>query len=186
MMQSRRLIGLDPGLRNMGWGVIEVSRGKLVHIAHGTVSSVGTDSLAERLMQLESGLEAVFETHRPEQAAVENSFVNRDGASTLKLGQARAVCLLVPARRGVGVFEYAPNFVKRAVTGVGHADKHQIGAMVSTLLPQARPENEHAADALAVAIAHAHAGDLEGKLAAQLPDRGGKPLGRRSRVKVKS
>ena len=164
MTQSRRLIGLDPGLRNLGWGVIDVSRGKLIHVANGTISSNAKDDLADRLVQLMRGLEEVFETHQPEQAAVENSFVNRDGVATLKLGQARAVCLLVPARKGMKVFEYAPNFVKRSITGAGHADKHQINAMVKTLLPQAKPDSEHAADALAVAITHAHAGDLEGRL----------------------
>lgn len=166
MAQSRRLIGLDPGLRHLGWGVIEVNANKLSHIADGSVVSMPDDSLAERLVQLETALEAVFATYRPEQAAVENTFVNRDGAATLKLGQARAVCLLVPARRGLPIAEYAPNFIKRAVTGAGHADKHQIKAMVKTLLPAANPKNEHAADALAVAIAHAHAGDLDGRVAA--------------------
>ena len=167
MTQSRRLIGLDPGLRNLGWGVIDVSRGKLVHIANGTISSNAKDSLADRLVQLMLGLEDVVDTHQPNQAAVENSFVNKDGAATLKLGQARAVCLIVPARKGLKVFEYAPNFIKRSVTGVGHADKHQINAMVKTLLPQAKPESEHAADALAIAITHAHAGDLDERLSNQ-------------------
>ena len=167
MTQSRRLIGLDPGLRNLGWGVIDVSRGKLVHIANGTISSNAKDSLADRLVQLMLGLEEVVDTHQPNQAAVENSFVNKDGAATLKLGQARAVCLIVPARKGLKVFEYAPNFIKRSVTGAGHADKHQINAMVKTLLPQAKPESEHAADALAIAITHAHAGDLDERLSNQ-------------------
>ncbi|EJW21445.1 hypothetical protein IMCC14465_12410 [alpha proteobacterium IMCC14465] len=167
MTQSRRLIGLDPGLRNLGWGVIDVSRGKLVHIANGTISSNAKDSLADRLVQLMLGLEDVVDTHQPNQAAVENSFVNKDGAATLKLGQARAVCLIVPARKGLKVFEYAPNFIKRSVTGAGHADKHQINAMVKTLLPQAKPESEHAADALAIAITHAHAGDLDERLSNQ-------------------
>ena len=164
MTQSRRLIGLDPGLRNLGWGVIDVVRGKLTHVANGTVSSNAKDDLADRLVQLMRGLEDVIEIHHPHQAAVENSFVNKDGVATLKLGQARAVCLLVPARKGMKVFEYAPNFIKRSITGAGHADKHQINAMVKTLLPKAKPESEHAADALAIAITHAHAGDLDERI----------------------
>ena len=164
MTQSRRLIGLDPGLRNLGWGVIDVVRGKLTHVANGTISSNDKDDLADRLVQLMRGLEDVIETHHPHQAAVENSFVNKDGVATLKLGQARAVCLIVPARKGIKVFEYAPNFIKRSITGAGHADKYQINTMVKTLLPQAKPESEHAADALAIAITHAHAGDLDERI----------------------
>lgn len=189
MTQSRRLIGLDPGLRNLGWGVIDVSRGKLIHVANGTISSNAKDDLADRLVQLMRGLEEVFETHQPEQAAVENSFVNKDGVATLKLGQARAVCLLVPARKGMKVSEYAPNFVKRSITGAGHADKHQINAMVKTLLPLAKPDSEHAADALAIAITHAHAGDLEGRLNDKMNDKindGHNGMASQARLKVKS
>ncbi len=164
MTQSRRLIGLDPGLRNLGWGVIDVVRGKLIHVANGTISSNAKDDLADRLVQLMRGLEHVVETHHPHQAAVENSFVNKDGVATLKLLQESAVFLLVTARKGMKVFEYAPNFIKRSITGAGHADKHQINAMVKTLLPQAKPESEHAADALAIAITHAHAGDLDERI----------------------
>ena len=171
MTQSRRLIGLDPGLRNLGWGVIDVVRGKLIHVANGTISSNAKDDLADRLVQLMRGLEHVVETHHPHQAAVENSFVNKDGVATLKLGQARAVCLLVPARKGMKVFEYAPNFIKRSITGAGHADKHQINAMVKTLLPQAKPESEHSADALAIAITHAHAGNLDERVSDNLVTR---------------
>lgn len=164
MGQKRRLIGLDPGLRHLGWGVIEVENNRLTHIANGSISSNAKDTLAQRLVTLEAGLEKVFEAFQPEQAAVENTFVNKDGAATLKLGQARAVCLLVPARRKMPIAEYAPNFIKRSVTGSGHADKKQIETMVKMLLPQANPKNEHAADALAIAITHANAGDLDGKI----------------------
>ena len=165
---TRRLIGLDPGLRFTGWGVVDCSGTKLKHIANGAVRSDAKLSLAERLLQLEQGLAEVFNRYQPEYAAVEQTFVNRDGAATLKLGQARAVCLLEPARRGLSVAEYAPNFIKRSVTGAGHADKNQIKAMVCMLLPQAEIENEHAADALAIAITLAHAGDFSGKLQAAI------------------
>ena len=165
---SLRLIGLDPGLRFTGWGVIDVTGPKLVHVANGSISSRQVDPLPTRLLQIESGLEEVFDAWGPDHAGVEQTFVNRDGAATLKLGQARAVCLLVPARRNISVHEYAPNFIKRAVTGSGHAAKQQISAMVKVLLPQARIADEHAADALAVAITLAHAGDLGGRLAKAL------------------
>ena len=165
---SHRLIGLDPGLRFTGWGVIDVCGAKLVHVANGSVASRQTDPLAARLVQIENGLEEVFDTWAPDHAGVEHTFVNRDGAATLKLGQARAICLLVPARRDIPVHEYAPNFIKRAVTGSGHAAKEQIAAMIKVLLPQARATDEHAADALAVAITLAHAGDLGGRLAKAL------------------
>ncbi|MBL6761793.1 MAG: crossover junction endodeoxyribonuclease RuvC [PS1 clade bacterium] len=161
---TRRLIGLDPGLRFTGWGVIDMRGSKLTHIANGAVRSDAALSLAERLLQLDEGLDAVVAEHRPDFAAVEQTFVNRDGAATLKLGQARAVCLLVPARRRIGVSEYAPNFIKRSVTGSGHADKKQVQSMVQMLLPTAEIANEHAADALAVAITLAHAGDFGGKM----------------------
>ncbi len=164
----RRLIGLDPGLRFTGWGVVDLKGSKLTHIANGSVRSDAKLSLAERLLQLEQGLVEVFDRWTPDFAAVEQVFVNRDGAATLKLGHARAVCLLVPARRQISVAEYAPNFIKRTVTGSGHADKHQIATMLGMLLPQAKPANEHAADALAVAITLAHAGDFSGRLAAAL------------------
>lgn len=158
--KTRRLIGLDPGLRVTGWGVVDMAGNKLTHIANGSVRSDAARSLPERLVQLEAGLQEVFAAWQPTHAAVEQSFVNRDGAASLKLGQARAVCLLVPARLGIEVAEYAPNFVKRAVTGSGHADKKQIAAMLNILLPKAAPGDAHAADALAVAITLAHAGDF--------------------------
>ena len=160
---TKRLIGLDPGLQSTGWGVIEVTGSKLTHLANGSVRSERGLTLGERLVQIEAGLVQVFDCWQPQFAAVEQTFVNRDGAATLKLGQARAISLLVPARRGLPVAEYAPNFIKRSVTGSGHADKNQIAAMLAILLPKADLHDEHAADALAVAITLAHAGDLSGK-----------------------
>ncbi len=165
---TQRLIGLDPGLRFTGWGVVDMRGTKLTHIANGAVRSDAKKPLAERLVELETGLEEVFNTYAPDCAAVEQTFVNRDGAATLKLGQARAVCLLVPARRKISVNEYAPNFIKRSVTGSGHADKNQIKSMVQMLLPQAEIANEHAADALAIAITLSHAGDFGGKMQAAI------------------
>lgn len=158
--QSYRLLGIDPGLRVMGWGVVQCAGQKLTHIANGSVASNAADDLATRLLTLEQGLEKVFDEHAPDFAAVEQSFVNKDGAASLKLGHARAVCLLTPARRGVAVFEYAPTHIKQAVVGSGGAGKHQIAAMLSVLLPLATPKDEHAADALAVAITLAHRRDF--------------------------
>ncbi|MGC6512827.1 MAG: crossover junction endodeoxyribonuclease RuvC [Parvibaculales bacterium] len=171
MVNPRRLIGLDPGLRFLGWGIVEVSANKLTHIANGTVRSTPKTDLADRLVELESGLESVMAEFSPQLAAVENTFVNRDAAASLKLGQARAICLLVPARHGLKVAEYAPNMIKKSVTGSGHADKVQMQTMVSMLLPNCKPDSEHAADALAVAIAHAHSGSLDDRLAVKGADR---------------
>jgi len=149
-----RVIGIDPGLQRTGWGLVEWQGGKLRHCAHGVCLS-GSGALAVRLARLYEALEAVFEGHAPDTAAVEQTFVNRDAAGTLKLGQARAVALLVPARRGIAVGEYAPNAVKKAVVGVGHADKTQVLHMVRRLLPGVEPSGPDAADALAVALCHA-------------------------------
>lgn len=165
---KQRLIGLDPGLRFTGWGIVDMHGSKLTHVGNGAVRSDASLSLAERLLQLDEGLDEVVQEYAPDHAAVEQTFVNRDGAATLKLGQARAICLLVPARRKISVSEYAPNFIKRSVTGSGHADKNQIKAMVQMMLPQAEIANEHAADALAVAITLAHAGDFGGKMQAAI------------------
>ena len=151
-----RLIGLDPGLRNTGWGVIDVTDNRLSHVAHGVVSTEARLSLAERLVQLEEGLAAVIERFAPVEAAVEETFVNRNPGSTLKLGQARGIALLVPARAGLAVAEYPPNVIKKTVVGSGHAAKEQIQMMVRTLLPGCAITNADAADALAVAICHAH------------------------------
>lgn len=163
-----RFLGIDPGLRFMGWGVIELVGTRLTHVANGVVTSSDRLSLAERLVQLEAGLVEVIEAYAPHSAAVENAFVARDAAAALKLGQARAVALLVPSRAGLPVAEYAPNHVKKAVVGAGHAGKGQIQMMVEMLLPGCHALNEHAADALAIAICHAHAGAGEARVAQAL------------------
>ncbi|MFT6887870.1 MAG: crossover junction endodeoxyribonuclease RuvC, partial [Paracoccaceae bacterium] len=129
-----RVIGLDPGLRRTGWGVVDVEGSRLIHVANGVCASEGTD-LADRLLSLFDQIEAVVARYAPDQAAVEHTFVNKDAAGTLKLGQARAMSLLVPARAGLPVAEYAPNAVKKAVVGVGHADKGQVDHMVRMMLP---------------------------------------------------
>lgn len=167
-----RVIGFDPGLRRTGWGVVDVAGSRLTHVANGVcttrVSTSGAGSLAERLADLYAQLEQVILDHAPDQAAVEHTFVNKDAAGTLKLGQARAVSLLAPARRGIPVAEYAPNAVKKAVVGVGHADKDQIQHMVKLLLPGAAIGGADAADALAVAICHAWAAKTGARLNAAL------------------
>lgn len=151
-----RVLGLDPGLQRTGWGVIRVDGARLSHVANGAVSTRADLSLAERLRQLHEGLAAVLDQWQPECAAVEQTFVNKNPESALKLGQARGVVLLAPALLGLSVAEYAPNQVKKSVVGVGHADKGQIHAMVSRLLPGIVIHGADAADALAVAITHAH------------------------------
>ncbi len=151
-----RLLGLDPGLRHTGWGVIDVSGNRLTHVADGAVHSDGDRPLAERLCQIHDALTQVLERYRPDEAAVEETFVNNNAVSTLKLGQARAVALLVPALAGLSVAEYANNMVKKAVVGQGRADKTQVQAMVRLLLPGCAITTPDAADALAVAICHAH------------------------------
>ena len=150
-----RLIGLDPGLRLTGWGVIDVDGNRLRHVAHGVVKVAGDRPLAERLAELFEATAAVVAAQQPLEAAVEETFVNINPGSTLKLGQARGVVMLAPARAGLPVFEYAANLVKKSVTGAGHADKRQIAMMVGVLLPGVEASAD-AADALAVAICHAH------------------------------
>ncbi len=152
-----KLIGLDPGLQNTGWGIIQVDGSRLSFVADGTVHTNKNLSLAERLVQIHHGLVEVMDTHKPDEAAVEETFVNKNPTSTLKLGQARGVALLVPALRGMRVSEYTPNLVKKTVVGSGHAAKEQIQMMVKTILPGCREAlSADAADALAVAICHAH------------------------------
>ncbi|MFD1157132.1 crossover junction endodeoxyribonuclease RuvC [Roseovarius aestuarii] len=150
-----RVLGIDPGLRNLGWGVIDVDGSRLSHVANGVCKSRGED-MSARLLSLHQQLTAVCEAHMPDTAAVEQTFVNKDGAGTLKLGQARGIAMLVPAQFGLNVGEYAPNRVKKTVVGVGHADKAQIGHMVKVQLPGCDPASPDAADALAIAICHAH------------------------------
>jgi crossover junction endodeoxyribonuclease RuvC len=140
----------------MGWGIIETSGSRLSYIASGTITSDASTALCERLATLFAGIEAIICQWLPSEAAVEETFVNRDAHATLKLGQARGIALLAPARAGLPVSEYAPKLIKKTVTGSGHADKQQIKAMIGYLLPQASPDTPDAADALAIAIAHAH------------------------------
>lgn len=151
-----RIIGIDPGLRNTGWGVLDARDNRLSFVAEGTVTSNAKDDLAQRLVQLYDGLVHVIETWAPDMAAVEETFVNKNPNSTLKLGQARGIALLVPARLGLSVGEYSPNLIKKTVVGAGHAAKDQVQMMVKTLLPGSGNAGPDAADALAVAICHAH------------------------------
>lgn len=151
-----RIIGIDPGLRRTGWGVVEATGNSLRFVASGTVTSDDRRDLAYRLLQLHDGLTEVMQTHRPHEAAVEQTFVNKDAIATLKLGQARGIALLVPALAGLPVAEYAPNAVKKAVIGVGHGEKAQIHMMVKVLMPRAVFDTDDAADALAIAICHTH------------------------------
>ena len=150
-----RILGLDPGLRRTGWGVIATEGQRLSFIACGSVNSTPSLPLAERLRQLHDGLDAVAREYAPDEAAIEETFVNKDAQATLKLGHARGVAMLVGALHGLGVSEYAPNLVKKTIVGAGHADKMQIHAMVRVLLPKADPQSDDAADALAIALTHA-------------------------------
>jgi len=151
-----RLIGLDPGLVKTGWGVIEVTDGRLRHVANGIVRTRPNAAIGMRLTALYDGICDVIAAHAPVSAAVEETFVNRNPQSALRLGLARGVVMLAPARAGLEVAEYAANHVKKSVVGAGHAAKGQVMMMVKTLLPQADIAGEDAADALAVAICHAH------------------------------
>jgi crossover junction endodeoxyribonuclease RuvC len=151
-----RILGIDPGLRRTGWGVIEVEGNRLIYIGCGSVEPSENLPLASRLLAIHEGLAAVLGDFRPLEAAVEQTFVNKDGVATLKLGQARGVAMLAPAMFGISVSEYAPNQVKKTVVGAGHADKNQIMVMLKLLLPKAEPKSTDAADALAIAITHAH------------------------------
>ncbi len=155
-MSATRLLGIDPGLRFMGWGVIEVDGNRLRHLADGVIATDGADSVPDRLRTLHAGLNALFDAWAPSEAAVEETYVNRSGSSTLKLGYARGVALLAPALAGIAVSEYGAMEVKRAVVGTGAATKEQVEMMVRRLLPGAGIRRADAADALAVAICHAH------------------------------
>jgi crossover junction endodeoxyribonuclease RuvC len=151
-----RIIGIDPGLQRTGWGVLDACDNRLSFVAQGTLTTSSKSPLADRLVELYDGLLNVLELWAPDEAAVEETFVNKNPTSTLKLGQARAIALLVPARLGLGVGEYPPNLVKKTVVGAGHAGKEQVQMMVKTLLPGSGFAGADAADALAVAICHAH------------------------------
>ena len=164
-------MGIDPGLRNLGWGVIDVQASRITHVANGICHSAPGDldgDLALRLVSLFDQLTEVVRIYAPDEAAVEHTFVNKDAVATLKLGQARGIALLVPAKAGITVGEYAPNAVKKTVVGVGHADKGQVDHMVRILLPGVKIVGADAADALAIAICHAHHLQSAGRLKAAL------------------
>jgi crossover junction endodeoxyribonuclease RuvC len=167
MTPAIRILGLDPGLRKTGWGIIVSEGSRLAFVGCGCVESDGTRPLAERLRQLHDGIAAVIADHAPDEAAVEETFVNRDPQSALKLGQARGIALVVPAMAGLSVAEYAANLVKKTVVGVGHADKKQVQMMIRVLLPKAEATSADAADALAIAICHAQHRGMR-RLAAQM------------------
>jgi crossover junction endodeoxyribonuclease RuvC len=167
-MSTIRILGLDPGLARMGWGAIDVNGSRLVHVAHGVLTSDAKTELGIRLMALHEQLAAVIAELRPQAIAVEQAFVAKDPSAALKLGHARAIALLAAAQAGLDIAEYAPNHIKKCVVGAGHAGKEQVAAMVRRLLPTARVEAADAADALACAIAHAHYATTRAKILAAL------------------
>jgi crossover junction endodeoxyribonuclease RuvC len=156
MTRPIRIIGIDPGLRRTGWGVVEIAGNRLGFLGCGSVMTNDCDALAARLLAIHDGLMRILDQYRPDEAAVEATFVNKDAAATLKLGQARGIAMVVPAKAGVPVAEYAPNLVKKSIVGTGHGDKTQVRMMIGVLLPKADPASDDAADALAVAVTHAH------------------------------
>jgi crossover junction endodeoxyribonuclease RuvC len=156
MTRPIRILGIDPGLRRTGWGMVEIAGNRLGFIACGSVSTRDDDALAARLLAIHDGLMRILEEFRPDEAAVEVTFVNKDAKATLKLGQARGVAMVVPAKAGLTVAEYAPNLVKKSIVGAGHGDKAQVRMMIGVLLPKADPSSDDAADALAIAVTHAH------------------------------
>jgi crossover junction endodeoxyribonuclease RuvC len=156
MARPIRILGIDPGLRRTGWGVIASEGNRLVFLACGSLATQDGAALATRLLAIHDGLRRVVDEHAPDEAAVEATFVNKDASATLKLGQARGVAMLAPAIAGLPVAEYAPNLVKKTIIGVGHGEKAQIRMMISVLLPRADPKSHDAADALAIAVTHAH------------------------------
>jgi len=151
-----RILGIDPGLRRTGWGVVEIAGNRLGFIGCGSVTSNDRDDMATRLLAIHDGLMRILDEFRPDEAAVEATFVNKDAQATLKLGQARGIAMVVPAKAGVPVAEYAPNVVKKSIVGSGHGDKVQVRMMIGVLLPKADPATHDAADALAIAVTHAH------------------------------
>ena len=156
MTRPIRILGIDPGLRRTGWGVVGIAGNALSFLGCGSVTTRDADGLALRLLAIHDGLMRILEEFRPDEAAVEATFVNKDAKATLKLGQARGIAMVVPARAGVPVAEYAPNLVKKSIVGAGHGDKTQVRMMIGVLLPKADPTSDDAADALAVAVTHAH------------------------------
>src|SRR6266700_150153 len=151
-----RILGIDPGLRRTGWGIVEISGNRLSFLGCGRVETNDREALASRLATIHAGLARVIAQFAPQEAAAEATFVNKDAGATLKLGQARGVALLAAAQAGLSVAEYAPNLVKKTIVGAGHGDKAQIRMMLGVLLPKADPRTHDAADALAIAITHAH------------------------------
>ena len=156
MQRPIRILGIDPGLRRTGWGMIAVAGSHLRFLACGSLATDESAPLAPRLLAIHRGLTDIVAAHAPDEAAVEATFVNKDAAATLKLGQARGIAMLVPAIAGLPVAEYAPNLVKKTIVGVGHGEKAQVRMMIGVLLPKADPPSQDAADALAVAVCHAH------------------------------
>jgi crossover junction endodeoxyribonuclease RuvC len=154
--QPIRILGIDPGLRRTGWGMIEIAGNRLSYLGCGSVTTSDRDDLATRLLAIHDGLMRILDEFRPDEAAVEATFVNKNPAATLKLGQARGIAMVVPARAGVPVAEYAPNLVKKSIVGAGHGDKTQVRMMIGVLLPKAVPQSDDASDALAIAVTHAH------------------------------
>ena len=167
-MHSVRILGLDPGLGRMGWGVIDASGSKLIHVAHGVIATRAGDELGLRLMKLHGEIARLIAELHPDAIAVEQAFVHKDPSAALKLGHARAVALLAAAQAGLAIAEYAPNHIKKSVVGVGHAGKEQVQAMVRRLLPACGVEAADAADALAAAIAHAHLSGTRARILAAL------------------
>jgi crossover junction endodeoxyribonuclease RuvC len=151
-----RILGIDPGLRRTGWGVVDVLGNRLIFVACGSIDTNEREDVAVRLVTIHAGLARVLADHQPQEAAVEATFVNKNASATLKLGQARGIALLVPAQAGVTVAEYAPNLIKKTIVGAGHGEKGQIRMMIGVLMPKATPQTEDAADALAIAVTHAH------------------------------
>lgn len=156
MTRAIRILGIDPGLRRTGWGLVETLGNRLTFVACGSVETSERDTLAARLVVIHDGLARIVEAFQPDEAAVEQTFVNKDATATLKLGQARGIAMLIPARAGLPVAEYAPNLVKKTIVGSGHGEKGQIRMMIGVLLPKSDPRSDDAADALAIAVCHAH------------------------------
>jgi crossover junction endodeoxyribonuclease RuvC len=167
--QTIRIIGIDPGLRRTGWGIIESDGVRLIYVASGMIPSTSDEQLAYRLREIFEGLTSVIGSFKPHEASVEETFVNKDPRSALKLGQARGIALLAPAMKGLTVAEYAANVIKKTVVGAGHAEKHQVQAMIKFLLPKAKFDSADEADALAIAICHAnHRSSPQARAARQL------------------
>jgi crossover junction endodeoxyribonuclease RuvC len=167
-MQTVRILGLDPGLGRMGWGVIDVSGSKLSHVAHGVIVTRAGNGMGIRLLTLHEAITRVIAELHPGAIAVEQAFVHKDPSAALKLGHARAIALLAAAQAGLDIAEYSPNHIKKSVVGAGHADKIQVQAMVKRLLPACGVEVGDAADALAAAIAHAHLAGTRARIMAAL------------------